>query len=69
MLLSAFVGLSLPVVGAGVTLARNVSPKVTILGFAIAVSVGIVASTLKLAGGRVTVIDTGDVYDNERRAV
>ena len=51
MLLAAFVGLSLPVVGAGITLARQVSPKVTILGFAIAVSVGIVASVLELAGG------------------
>ena len=51
MLLAAFVGLSLPVVGAGVTLASHVSPKVTILGFAIVVSVGIVASALKLAGG------------------
>jgi hypothetical protein len=72
MLLSAFVGLSLPVVGAGVTLARNVSPKVTILGFAIAVSVGIVASALKLAGG-----PTAQAYaeplmtelDSERRTV
>jgi hypothetical protein len=51
VLLAAFVGLSLPVVGAGVTLASHVSPKVTILGFAIAVSVGIAASAVKLAGG------------------
>jgi hypothetical protein len=51
MLLAAFVGLSLPVVGAGITLARQVSPKVTILGFAIAVGAGIVASALELAGG------------------
>jgi hypothetical protein len=51
VLLAAFVGLSLPVVGAGVTLASHVSAKVTILGFAIVVSVGIVASALKLAGG------------------
>ncbi len=49
--LSAYVGLSLPVVGAGITLARHVSPKVTILGFAIAVSVGIAASAIKLVGG------------------
>jgi MFS family permease len=33
------------------TLASHVSPKVTILDFAIAVSVGIVASAVKLAGG------------------
>jgi hypothetical protein len=32
-------------------LASHVSPKVTILGFAIAVSVGIAASAVKLAGG------------------
>jgi hypothetical protein len=51
VLLSAFVGLSLPVVGAGVTLASHVSPRVTLLGFAIAVSAGIAASALKLAGG------------------
>jgi hypothetical protein len=51
VLLAAFVGLSLPVVGAGVMLASHVSPKVTILGFAIAVSVGIAASAVKLAGG------------------
>jgi MFS family permease len=48
--LSSYVGLSLPVVGAGITLARDVSPKVTLLGFAIAVSVGIAASAIKLVG-------------------
>ena len=42
--LSAYVGISLPVVGCGITLARHVSPKVTLLGFAIAVIIGI-AST------------------------
>jgi hypothetical protein len=49
--LSAYVGLSLPVVGAGITLARHVSAKVTILSFAIAVSVSIAASAIKLVGG------------------
>jgi predicted MFS family arabinose efflux permease len=48
--LSAYVGISLPVVGAGIALARNVSPKVTLLGFAIAVTVGIAASAIKLLG-------------------
>jgi MFS family permease len=48
--LSSYVGLSLPVVGAGITLARHVSPKVTILGFAIAVGVGIAASGIELVG-------------------
>jgi MFS family permease len=46
--LAAFVGLSLPIVGAGVGLAAGVSPRVTLLGFAVAVSIGIVASAIKL---------------------
>jgi Major Facilitator Superfamily len=48
MFLAAFIGISLPVVGAGITLARGVSPKVTLLGFAIAVGVGIAASAIRL---------------------
>jgi MFS family permease len=48
--LSAYVGISLPVVGAGIALTRDVSPKVTLLGFAIAVTVGIAASATKLLG-------------------
>jgi hypothetical protein len=50
MFVASFVGLSLPVVGVGITLSRHVSPKDTILGFAIAVSAGIVASAIKLVG-------------------
>jgi hypothetical protein len=50
MFIAAFVRLSLPMVGVGITLSRHVSPKDPILGFAIAVSAGIAASTLKLAG-------------------
>src|ERR1700745_4519754 len=50
MFVATFVGLSLPVVGAGITLSRHVSPKDTILGFAIAVSAGIAASAIKLVG-------------------
>ena len=46
--LSAYVGISLPVVGCGITLARHVSPKVTLLGFAIAVSIGIAVSAFEL---------------------
>ena len=46
--LAAFVGLSLPIIGAGVALAAGVSPRVTLLGFGIAVSIGIVASAIKL---------------------
>jgi hypothetical protein len=51
MFVAAFVGLSLPVVGVGITLSRHVSPKDTILGFAIVVSAGVVASAIKLVGG------------------
>jgi predicted MFS family arabinose efflux permease len=46
--LSAYVGISLPVVGAGIMLARHVTPKVTMLVFAIAVGLGIAASAIKL---------------------
>jgi MFS family permease len=49
--LAAFVGLSVPIVGAGVALAEGVGPRVTLLAFAIAVAVGIVASAIKLLGG------------------
>jgi MFS family permease len=48
--LAAFVGLSVPIVGAGVALAEGVSPRVTLLAFAIAVAIGIVASAIKLLG-------------------
>jgi hypothetical protein len=50
MFVAAFVGLSLPVVGVGTALSSHVSPKDTILGFAIAVSAGIAASAMKLVG-------------------
>jgi len=49
--LAGFVGLSLPIVGTGVALAEGASPRVAILGFAIAVVSGIVASAMKLLGG------------------
>jgi MFS family permease len=49
--LAAFVGLSVPIVGAGVALASGISPRVTLLGFAIAVATGIVVSAMKLLGG------------------
>ena len=54
MFVATFVGLSLPVVGVGIALSRHVSPKDTILGFAIAVSAGIVASAIKLVGRTTT---------------
>jgi MFS family permease len=52
--LSAYVGISLPVVGAGIALARHVSPKDTLLGFAIVVTVGIAASAFELLGRSTT---------------
>jgi MFS family permease len=47
---SAFVGISLPVVGAGVALSRGVTPKVTILVFAIIVTVCIALAAIELFG-------------------
>jgi len=49
--LAAFIGLSVPIVGAGVALAEGVSPRVTLLAFAIAVAIGIGASAIKLLPG------------------
>jgi MFS family permease len=49
--LAGFVGLSLPIVGTGIALAEGVSPRATILAFAIAIAVGIVISAIKLLGG------------------
>jgi MFS family permease len=54
MFVATFVGISLPVVGAGITLSRHVSPQDTILGFAIVVSAGIAASAVKLVGRTTT---------------
>jgi MFS family permease len=48
LFLAGFVGLSVPIVGAGVALAASVSARLTLLGFAIAVSAGIVASAINL---------------------
>ena len=50
MFVATFVGISLPVVGAGITLSRHVSPQDTLLGFAIVVSAGIAVSAVKLVG-------------------
>ena len=57
MFVATFVGLSLPVVGVGISLSRHVSPKDTILGFAIAVTAGIAASAIKLVGRTTTQAD------------
>jgi MFS family permease len=50
VLLAAFTGISLPVVGAGIALSRHVTPKVTILAFAIVVTVGIALAAIELFG-------------------
>jgi len=50
LFLASFVGISLPVVGAGIALSRDVSPKATLLGFAIAVSVSIALSAIGVLG-------------------
>jgi MFS family permease len=50
LLITAFVGLSLPVIGAGVALAGGATAPDTVLGFAIAVGLGIVASGWLLLG-------------------
>ena len=67
MFLATFVGLSLPAVGVGITLSRHVSPKDTILGFAIAVSAGIAASAIKLVA-RTTTRTGGGPAATGRRA-
>jgi MFS family permease len=54
LFVAAFVGLSLPAVGVGITLSRHVSPKDTLLGFAIAVSAGIAVSAIRLVGQKST---------------
>ena len=66
MFLATFVGLSLPAVGVGITLSRHVSPKDTILGFAIAVSLGIAASATKLVGRTTTRAGRGSAATGRR---
>jgi hypothetical protein len=41
VIIAAFVGLSIPVVGTGVALSQGVSAPGTVLGFAIAVAAGV----------------------------
>jgi hypothetical protein len=41
LLIALYVGLSIPVIGAGVALDRGVSPQNTVLGFAIVVGLGV----------------------------
>jgi predicted MFS family arabinose efflux permease len=50
VVIAAFVGLSIPVVGAGVALSQGVSAPRTVLGFAIAVTLGVALSGWALLG-------------------
>jgi hypothetical protein len=50
LLITAFVGLSIPVIGAGVALAQGATAPDTVLGFAIAVGLGIAVSGWALLG-------------------
>jgi hypothetical protein len=51
LLIALFVGLSIPVIGAGVTLDRGISPPDTVLGFAILVGLGVAGTGALLAQG------------------
>jgi len=53
LLIALFVGLSVPVIGAGVALDRGASPPNTVLGFAILVGVGVAGAGWGLLGRRV----------------
>ena len=51
LLIALFVGLSIPVIGAGVALDRGASPPNTVLGFAILVGLGVAGAGALLAHG------------------
>jgi MFS family permease len=59
LFVATFVGISLPVVGAGITLSRHVSPQDTLLGFAIVVTTGIAVSAVRLVGRTATLAGRG----------
>jgi hypothetical protein len=52
---ASFIGLSVPIIGAGIALTEGISPRVTLLGLAILIAAGILLSAIKLLGER-----TGD---------
>jgi hypothetical protein len=54
LVIAVFVGLSVPVIGAGVTLNQGASAPNTVLGFAILVALGISVSGWALLGRRST---------------
>ncbi len=52
LLIALFVGLSVPVIGAGIALDQGASSSNTVLGFAILVGLGVFASGWALLGRR-----------------
>jgi hypothetical protein len=52
LIIAVFIGLSIPVIGAGVALSEGASAADTVLGFAIAVAAGVVLSGWALLGRR-----------------
>src|SRR6202020_2934256 len=57
LLIALFVGLSVPVIGAGIALNAGASASNTVLGFAILVGLGICASGWALLGHRSRVLE------------
>jgi MFS family permease len=51
LLVALFIGLSIPVIGAGVALDRGASPQDTVLGFAVVVGLGVVGAGALLGRG------------------
>jgi hypothetical protein len=52
LLIALFVGLSVPVIGAGIALDQGATPANTVLGFAIIVALGVSVSGWALLGRR-----------------
>jgi MFS family permease len=52
LLIALYVGLAVPVIGAGIALSQGATPPDTVLGFAIVVGLGVVASGWMLLGRR-----------------
>jgi hypothetical protein len=48
---ASFIGLSVPIVGAGIALTEGVSPRMTLLGLATLIAAGIIVSATRLLGG------------------
>ncbi|MGH2895445.1 MAG: MFS transporter [Solirubrobacteraceae bacterium] len=48
---ASFIGLSAPIIGAGIALTEGVSPRVTLLGLATLIAAGIAVAATKLLGG------------------